>query len=134
MEWGINRNDVTRGGVWADLNQDGFLDWIATNINGPFEAYQAQCDQSNWLTIRLRQKDGNTMGIGSRIHLEHDEISQYRWMLAGGSSLSSGGPPEVHFGLADASEVDITINWADGEDTTISGIQSRQIVTITRQH
>ena len=48
-EWGIDRSTITRGGIWADLNDDGFLDFISTAIDGPVEAYLANCDDSNWV-------------------------------------------------------------------------------------
>ena len=38
-DWGIDRETITRGGIWSDINDDGFLDFISTAIDGPVEAY-----------------------------------------------------------------------------------------------
>ena len=38
-----------------------------------------------------------------------------RWVLAGGTSMASGGPPVVHFGLGDMETMEkIEIFWANG--------------------
>ena len=47
--------------------------------------------------------------------MEAQGRTQVRWVLAGGHSVSSGGPPEVHFGLGDATGIDrVVIHWPDG--------------------
>ena len=98
-DWGINRETISRGGVWADLNRDGFMDFISPAIDGPAVAYVATCDDSTWLNVQPRQADGNRFAIGARIEVIADdtETPQSRWILAGGTSASSGAPPEAHF-------------------------------------
>jgi hypothetical protein len=131
-EWGINRSTISRGGVWADINQDGFVDFISPAIDGPVIAYYATCDNSNWINIRPKQTDDNRFAIGTRIEVETATAIQSRWILAGGTSASSGGPPEAHFGLDTSESVTVRVFWADGEVSQHQNLDSRQFVEIRR--
>ena len=46
QEWGLDRTTISRGGIWADLNDDGFLDFVSPAVSGPVVAYLANCDES----------------------------------------------------------------------------------------
>ena len=132
--WGINQDTITRGGVWADLNNDGFLDLVVSAIDGPVQAYLASCDDSSWIRIQLRQPETmNTRAIGARIKVTTEDGKQLRWILAG-SSLSSSGPLEAHFGLGDADVIrEIQIIWPDETKSILTDVDINQIVTITRE-
>ena len=52
-EWGINRTAVSRGGVWADLNNDGFLDLITSPVDGPVKAYIAHAMMHHGFVFNL---------------------------------------------------------------------------------
>ena len=131
--WGINQDTITRGGVWADLNNDGFLDLVVSAIDGPVQAYLANCDDSSWIRIQLRQPDTmNTRAIGARVKVTTENGKQLRWILAG-SSLSSSGPLEAHFGLGDADVIrEIQIIWPDETKSILTDVDVNQIVSITR--
>ena len=131
--WGINRDTITRGGVWADLNNDGFLDLIVSAIDGPVQAYLANCDDSSWIRIQLRQPDTmNTRAVGARVKVTTEAGRQLRWILAG-ASLSSSGPMEAHFGLGDADTIrEIQIIWPDATQSILNDVEVNRIVTVTR--
>ena len=132
-DWGIDRESITRGGIWADINDDGFLDFISTAIDGPVEAYLANCDDSNWLRIKLHQPGTlNTSAVGARIKVFTESKTQLRWVLAG-TSLSSSGPVEAHFGLGDAERIErIQIVWPDQTVSNLYHIDGNQILNVTR--
>ena len=132
--WGVNRDTITRGGVWADLNNDGFLDLIVSAIDGPVQAYLANCDDSSWIRIQLRQPDTmNTRAVGARVKVTTEAGRQLRWILAG-SSLSSSGPMEAHFGLGDADTIrEIQIIWPDATQSILNDVDVNQVLTVTRQ-
>ena len=134
-DWGINRETISRGGVWADLNRDGFMDFISPAIDGPAVAYVATCDDSTWLNVQPRQADGNRFAIGARIEViaNDTETPQSRWILAGGTSASSGAPPEAHFGLGSAQQATVRVYWPDGEISEHADVPTRQHLQITRQ-
>lgn len=132
--WGINRDTITRGGVWTDLNDDGFLDLVASAIDGPVQAFLANCDDSSWIRIQLRQPNTmNTRAVGARIKVTTEQGKQLRWILAG-SSLSSSVPLEAHFGLGTADTIqEIQVIWPDQTMSLLTDIDVNQIIRMTRE-
>ncbi len=132
--WGINLDGITRGGVWADLNNDGFLDLIVAAIDGPVKAYLANCDDSSWIRIQLRQPDTmNTRAVGARIKVTTKQGQQLRWILAG-TSLSSSSPLEAHFGLGGVQMIrEVEIIWPDETMTILKDLDVNQTIRVTRE-
>ena len=49
-----------------------------------------------------------------------------------GRSFLSGTPPEVHFGLGAATQVDtLRVKWADGTETTLQNVAADQWLRLT---
>jgi hypothetical protein len=132
-EWGINRTTISRGGIWADLNNDGFLDLISAAVDGPVQVYLANCDTSAWIRIQLIQPSTfNTDAIGAKVRIKTRSGTQTRWILAG-TSLSSAGPLEAHFGLGEDEQIEeIQILWPDQTISTVLNIEVNQILQITK--
>lgn len=58
---------------------------------------------------------------------------QTRTVLAGGHSIASSAPPEVHFGLGGATVVDrVRIRWPDGATSERVDIDTRQELFVQR--
>jgi hypothetical protein len=114
-EWGIDATTSTRGGGFADFNNDGCAELIRVPRDGPVEMYAGRCPEDHhWLDIRL--DDGNK-GIGATIIVRTTDTRQVRWMTAGGTSLATFLPQVAHFGFgADKRlrSVDVEVIWRDG--------------------
>lgn len=106
---------VGRGAAASDIDQDGDLDLILTQVNGPpLLLRNDQATGSNWISIALRGKGGNTAGIGASVTLQSEGRSQRR-VLSRNRSYLSQTPARVHFGLGQARQIDgIEVRWPDG--------------------
>jgi hypothetical protein len=132
-EWGLDDPGVGRGILLADLDGDGFLDLVKRNLDRPAEIVGSSCDGSAWVSVALRQASADTRALGARVvAVSADGTRQTRWVLAGGSSMYSGGPPTVHFGLGADEEVTLEVTWPDGRASTTTGVPTRRPVTLTR--
>jgi hypothetical protein len=132
-EWGVDDDGVSRGFVLADLNRDGWLDIIKRDMMGRSRIYMSQCGTDGWLTIRLEQPGMNRRAVGARIDVRADEQTWTRWIHAGSTNISTGGPMVAHFGLGALDQVDsITVTWPDQEVSMIAPVDSRQRMVISR--
>ncbi len=123
-----------RGVVLADLNNDGFLDVVKRDLDGPNVLYLSNCGAEAWLRVRLHHQGANTFGIGAVVTVFSGGSHWQRTVRAGGTSYSSSGPPEVHFGLAEIGIVDkIDVRWPDGRVTSFSDVDTRQTLDVFRQ-
>ena len=123
-----------------DYDRDGDLD-IAQSLKenaGQTLAFRlfenlanSQEGFGNYLVVKPRMMGSNHWAIGSLIRIRQGSDIQIRPITAG-ISMFGQEPAEAFFGLADATMVDeITVVWPGGEETSIFGVSSNQIVTIT---
>ena len=69
----------------------------------------------------------NRHGIGSLVELTIDEQQYTQWVTSG-TSLASGNPPLLHFGLGKAENIDtIQVYWPTGESTSISDVDINNV-------
>ncbi len=132
--WGVNDPWVTRGLAVVDLDRDGWLDLVRRPLDTDTVLDHAHCGAASWLTVRLERTMGlNRFAIGARVELETTAGSQVRWVMAGSTSLFTGSPPEVHFGLGELETVArLTVHWPDGTTEAFTDVPARHHVRVVR--
>lgn len=132
--WGIDDGGVGRGFAVVDLNEDGWLDLVKRDLDGPDVFYQARCGEAAWLKVRLRGEGMNTFAVGARVVLESEGQVWTRTVTAGGTNYGSSGPPELHFGLGERPGVErMTIHWPNGRDDVFEEVETRQTLTVRQR-
>ena len=109
--------EVSRAAVFGDVNNDGGIDILVTNNNGPARLLlNTVPDRGHWLLVHLEGVRTNRSGYGSVVELvRKDGTSVRRWVRGDGSYLAANDP-RVHFGLGKDTEVDrIQVHWLAGE-------------------
>jgi len=131
--WGLDTTARSRGMALADLNRDGFLDLVRAPLESPATIHLSRCGSAGWLAVSLDQPGANPDGVGATVIVEHGSSRFVRWIHAGGTSLSSSGPLEAHFGLGSIDSANLTVIWPDGEQHVFEGVSSRQRVRVIRE-
>lgn len=134
LEWGMENPVFSNGAAWADLDNDGDLEYITNNINETAYLYKNNFREQNplnYLQIRLIGAISNTMAIGTKIQIITSNGHQWHDQYLSRGYLSSVSPT-IHFGLANQETVDtIKLFWPDGNTFSyVTNVKANQILTI----
>ena len=142
------RAEIGRGAAFGDIDNDGDVDIVVTNNNGPVRLLLNQTrapspgsqapspgsqTPSHWLEVRVDQRPGNRFGFGVWIGLERTgRPTLWRRVRTDGSYLSASDV-RVHFGLGSSPAVSaIVVQWPDGARERWTEIQSDRLLTLVR--
>jgi hypothetical protein len=112
-------SEVGRGAAFGDIDNDGDLDVLAGNNNGPTRLLvNTVGNRNHWIGLRLIGQRGPTMGrdmLGTRVGVVLKDGST-RWRRArSDGSYGSSNDPRVLVGLGDRTDTPrVRVQWPDG--------------------
>ncbi|MCH7847111.1 MAG: CRTAC1 family protein [Planctomycetes bacterium] len=127
------RIGVSRGLVVGDIDNDGDLDVLITNCNGPVRLFRNDAPkQGHWLIVRAVDPALRRDAYGARVVVTVGGRKIHR-TINPGYSYASSCDPRAHFGLGSAERVEeIVIRWPDGTIERFAGRGADQIVTLSK--
>ncbi len=123
--WGLGENSVSFGCSAVDLDNDGDLDLVVNNFEGPVFLYRNREKRNRCAVIELRGRESNRYGIGAKVTLEADAGRQMRYLTLARGFMSSDAP-RLHFGLGEASQFDLAVVWPSGVRQRFERLRSGQ--------
>ncbi|MCZ6815866.1 MAG: CRTAC1 family protein [Planctomycetota bacterium] len=127
------RVEVSRGLASGDIDADGDVDFVVSNIQGPARLYRNDAPRKGrWLTVRAVEPKLNRDSIGASITVICGDRRMVRTISAGSSYLSCSDA-SAHFGLGPARRIDrIIVRWPDGVREFFTGIDLDRVVVLQR--
>jgi enediyne biosynthesis protein E4 len=124
---------AARSAIAADINNDGGMDLLVTQIDGPPVLLMNRSRRGNWLTLDLEGRKSNRSAVGARVHIRAGNADQWSSVRSGGSYISQNDL-RVHFGVGAANVIDqIDIEWPSGATSHRSNVTPNQILKIVEE-
>jgi hypothetical protein len=123
---------VGRGSATADFNNDGRIDLLAVDMEGPLMLLENRTPVANhWITLDLRGPAPNIYAYGAQLTAKVGGKILVGQVSPASSYLSSSDP-RVHWGLGAATALEeLTIRWPDGKTQTLQNVKADQILKVT---
>jgi enediyne biosynthesis protein E4 len=108
---------AARTAIAGDIHNDGGVDVLVSQIDGPPVLFANQSRRGNWVIFDLEGRRSNRSAVGARIRVRAGGLDQWSSVRSGGSYISQNDL-RVHFGLGSATTIEaVDIVWPSGSET-----------------
>ncbi|MCH8904832.1 MAG: VCBS repeat-containing protein, partial [Bacteroidetes bacterium] len=133
VDVGLDDLSFSYGAAYADLDNDGDLDLVVTNLADNAFIYRNLCTENtnqNYLRVKMNGGTSNRMGIGVKVRLFYEDKQQIQELtLTRGFQSAVEGI--LHFGLGSVDKVDkMVIEWPGGTHEILTDVKSNQVLVV----
>ncbi len=123
---------VARGSAYGDYDNDGDLDLLITQNDGPARLFRNDGANANsFLRVRTEGTSSNRDGIGARVNVTLPDGRRLWRLVHTGSSYCSQSELPLTFGLGPHLRVlALEVDWPSGVVDRLGEIPANQVVTI----
>jgi hypothetical protein len=130
----LQKEIVGRGAAYGDFDNNGDLDLVITENNGPARLLRnAGGSQNDFLRVKTVGTRSNRDGIGAVVRLTTNRGARMVQMVKSGSSYLSQSEMILTFGLGKPDEgrvIALEIVWPSGAKQSVTGIKANQVITV----
>jgi enediyne biosynthesis protein E4 len=123
---GVTTPWASRGAAFGDINNDGWMDVVISNLGGPPALLLNRGGSGNhWLAITLRGTHSNRDGYGARVRVN----GQTRFATSAGSYVCANDK-RLHFGLGSANRANVEVLWPSGAKQAVNDVPADQFLEL----
>jgi hypothetical protein len=126
---GMGDAAISNGAVYVDLDNDGKLDIVTNNINGPAFVKHNETTGGHWLAVRLMGDSLNTEGIGAVLTAYSGGMKQVLKEYPVRGYLSTVDS-RLHFGLGIAGLDSLRVVWPGGREQVVRQVVADTLLTV----
>jgi hypothetical protein len=130
--WGITAPANGNGAAYADLDNDGDLDLVVNNLNGPAAVYRNDANKllkNKGLSVRLEGSGQNRLGLGAKVRLYTLGLCQTQEQLVG-RGYESSVSPVLHFGLGRQPVDSVQVVWPSGRQQVVRRVAAGRLLVL----
>ena len=127
----LTENRVSRGVAFGDIDNDGDVDLLIADLDGPPQLLRNDgANANNSILIKTIGVKSNRDGIGARVTVVSGDLMQTDQVRSGDSYISQSDL-RLPFGLEKRTKVDsIQVRWPSGTVDKITNVGVNRIITI----
>jgi hypothetical protein len=127
----IRSANLGRGCAFGDFDNDGDVDVVVNNLDGPPSLLRNDGgNANNWIMIKCVGTRSNRSGIGTRVRVTRPGATQIDEVRSG-SGYYSQSDFRLHFGLARATAADLVeLAWPSGVKDTFRNLAANHLYVI----
>ena len=135
VDWGLGTPIHSNGAAYGDLDNDGDLDLVVSNLNAVADIFENQADSlradNHYLKFKLSGKGANTKAMGTKVKIKlGDQVLYQEQMPIRG--FQSTVDDRLNFGLGKNVTADqVEITWPDGKITTLKNVKADQTLELS---
>ena len=121
--------EISRGAAFGDIDNDGGIDILVANNNGPVRLLRNLAARGHWLIVKLESPKTNRFAVGAKVEVIRRGQDPLWRTVHSDSSYLSASDLRVHFGLGANGDIDaVLVEWPDGSRERFTGVTCDRII------
>jgi hypothetical protein len=129
-KWATMEASWSCGAAWSDLDADGDLDLVISNLEDPAYIYKNlshEENKGNYLQAKLTGSPQNPFAVGASVLLEYGNGEKQFQEISPNRGIFSSSEHLVHFGLGSVAQIEkLSVRWPDGKAQVLTNVPSNQ--------